>query len=101
MHQSSSRACLLCPRGRARLPGGRTRGRRPGLALFDLQPAVVDAGHVGGCGGALLQAELTEQRRHVVLYRLLGNEQPLADLPVGEAFADQLQDAALVGGQPC
>ena len=27
-----------------------------------------------------------EQRRHVVLHRLLGDEQPLADLPVGEAL---------------
>jgi len=60
---------------------------------------VEDTSHVGGCGGALLKAELAEHCRHVGLHRLLGNEQPLADLPVGQAFPDEHQDIALVRGQ--
>jgi len=49
--------------------------------------------------GAPLQAEFRQQVGHVVLHRLLGQEHPLADLPVGQAFADQLQHPPLLVGQ--
>src|ERR1700749_4692586 len=56
----------------------------------------------GGEGGALraaFHAELRVEPGYVVLPRLLGQEQPLADLPVGQPLADQLQDLALLVGQ--
>src|SRR5580692_12311328 len=43
-----------------------------------------DADGVGGGLSAALHAQLGEQGRHVVLHRLLGQEHPLADLPVGQ-----------------
>src|SRR5689334_14055227 len=46
-----------------------------------------------------LHAELGEQAGDVVLHRLLGEVQPLADLAVGEALADQGEDLPLPGGQ--
>src|ERR1700683_5376007 len=58
-----------------------------------------DADGVGGGLSAALHAQLGEQGRHVVLHRLLGQEHPLADLPVGQPFPDELQDLALLGGQ--
>src|SRR5579863_9651538 len=50
--------------------------------------------------GPPLHAELGEQRGHVVLDGLLGQEHPLGDLPVRQPFADQIQDAPLLLGQP-
>src|SRR5580704_19550467 len=58
-----------------------------------------DADRVGGGLGAALHAQLGEQARNVVLHRFLGQEHPLADLPVGQPLPDQLQDLALLGGQ--
>src|SRR5215469_436536 len=55
---------------------------------------------VGGRLGAALHAELREQGRDVVLDRLLGEEHPLADLPVGEPLADQLENPPFLRGQP-
>src|SRR5579859_4613412 len=53
----------------------------------------------GGGLGAALHAQLVEQRGHVVLHGLLGEEEVLADLPVGQALADELQDLLLLGGE--
>src|SRR4051794_25976006 len=56
----------------------------------------------GGQDGGLrapLEAELGQQVRDVVLDRLLGEEHPLADLPVGQALADQLEHGALLVAQ--
>src|SRR5581483_1415650 len=58
-----------------------------------------DPGGISGGLGAAFHAELGEQRRDVVLDGLLGQEDALADLPVGQAFADQLEDLALLVGQ--
>src|SRR5580700_11159418 len=58
-----------------------------------------DADGVGGGLSAALHAQLAKKGRHVVLHRLLGQEHPLADLPVGQSLPDQLQDLALLGGQ--
>src|SRR4249919_3248850 len=88
---------LADPGVQRRLPlGSRVPVDAPHVLVWFDRATVEGAGRIGGCGGALRQAELAEQHRHVVLHCLLGNEQPLADLPVGEAFPDQLQDAALV-----
>ena len=43
--------------------------------------------------GAALEAELGQQGGHVVLDRLLGEEHPLTDLPVGQPLGDELEDA--------
>src|SRR5690349_19487824 len=48
--------------------------------------------------GASFETELGEDARHVVLHRLLGEEQLLADLAVGQALGDQLEDATLLRG---
>ena len=61
---------------------------------------VEDAGGIGGGLGPALHAQLGEERGNVVLDRLLGEEQALADLPVGQALADQLKDPPLLLGQP-
>ena len=57
-------------------------------------------GRVGGGLSPALHAQLGEQRRHIVLDRLLGEEHALADLPVGQALADQLQDLLFLLGEP-
>ena len=49
--------------------------------------------------GSPFQAELGEQAGDVVLDRLLGQEQPLPDLPVGHPLGDAAQDLALLLGQ--
>src|SRR6202035_4184717 len=54
---------------------------------------------VGGGLGAALHAELGEEGGHVVLDRFLGEEEPVADLAVGEPFADQHEDAAFLVGE--
>src|SRR5579871_516424 len=80
----------------------RAQGRRsllPGTSVAALMLVVKHADRVGGGLRAALHAQLGEQRRHVVLHRLLGQEHPLADLPVGQPLPDQLQDRALLGGQ--
>src|SRR5580704_15704701 len=61
---------------------------------------IEDAHRVGRRLGAAHHAKLGEQRRHVVLHGLLGQEHPLADLPVGQPFPDQLQDPALLSAEP-
>src|SRR5690606_25146031 len=49
--------------------------------------------------GAALHAELREQRRHVVLDRLLGEPETLPDLPVGEPLRDEVEHLALAQGE--
>lgn len=73
-------------------PRSRVRARRAAAA----QP-----GDVGGGLGAPLHPELGEQGGDVVLDRLLGEVQPVADLPVGEALADEVEDPLLLVGQVC
>ena len=41
-----------------------------------------------------------QQVRDVVLHGLLGEEHPLADLAVGQALADEVEDLPLLLGQP-
>src|SRR6202451_3561196 len=54
---------------------------------------VEDAHRVGRRLSAAHHAELGEQRGHVVLHGLLGQEHPLAALPDGQPFTDQLPDS--------
>lgn len=56
-------------------------------------------GRVRGRLGAALHTEFGKQTRHVVLDGLLGEVQLGADLAVGEALADQVEDPALLGGE--
>jgi signal transduction histidine kinase len=58
------------------------------------------AGRVRGRLRAALHAQLGEQAGDVVLDRLLGEEEVLPDLPVGESLADQLKNPLLLRGQP-
>src|ERR1017187_3617543 len=62
---------------------------------------VAEGAHrVGGGLGAAFHAQLGEQRRHVILHRLLRQEHPLPDLPVRQPLPDQLQDPPLLPAQP-
>src|ERR1700730_1032268 len=79
--------------------GQGTRSLLPGTSAVAFVPVVEHADRVRGSLGAALHAQLGEQGRHVVLHRLLGQEHPLADLPVGQPLPDELQDLALLGGQ--
>src|SRR6266700_2633638 len=94
-----------CPEG-CREAGPGTKGIRSsvtGTCVILAVGVVVVAEHadrVRGRLGAALHAQLGEQRGHVVLHGLLGQEHLLADLPVGQPFPDQLQDPALLTGQP-
>src|SRR5438105_4042042 len=70
-----------CPPG-----GGNTQGRKSLISgtLVGLVLVVLVAEHadrVGGRLGAAFHAQLGEQRGHVVLHGLFGQEHPLADLP--------------------
>ena len=79
----------------------RSSSRRSEVGAELVRVAQVGAEH-GGLGAAL-HAELGQQARDVVLDRLLGEEQPLADLPVRQALGDEHEDLALLGverGQP-
>src|SRR3954454_14632934 len=58
-------------------------------------------GEVGGCFCAPGDLELGEDARDVVLDRLLGQGQVVADLLVGLAVGDLLQDPFLLGRQTC
>jgi signal transduction histidine kinase len=88
----------------AAMPGTRLEWRVPqGLDLLAAVGVVLiaeDAHRVGRRLGAALHAQLGEQRGDIVLHGLLRQEHPLADLPVGQPLADQLQDLALLRGQP-
>src|SRR5690242_15567496 len=89
-----------CPTSR-----GSAQGRKsliPGTVVRVVLVVVVaeDADRIGGRLGAALHAQLGEQRGHVVLHGFLGQEHPLADLPVGQSLPDQLQDLTLLRGQP-
>jgi hypothetical protein len=57
-----------------------------GAAALLVVVVAEDADRVGGRLGAALHAQLGEQRGHVILHGLLGQEHPLADLPVGQSF---------------
>ena len=118
--RAGRRAAGRARRGRGNRPG--MAGRRPPgggagpLAVLGCQvrprPSAVvrrvagvavlveDAGGVGGGLGPALHAQLGEERGDVVLDGLLGEEEALADLPVGQALADQLKDPPLLLGQP-
>ena len=52
-------------------------------------------GAVRGGLGPALHSQFGQQRRHVVLHGLLGQEEPFADLPIREAVGDQFQDLSL------
>jgi hypothetical protein len=53
----------------------------------------------GGRLRAALHAKLGQQRRHVVLHRLFGQEHALGDLAVGQSLADQVKHPLLLLGQ--
>src|SRR5690242_1260643 len=76
---------------------------RPGQGSVAPLPCLGAVGlELRGEGGGLraaAHAELGEDVRDVVLDRLLGQEEALADLPVGQALADELQDVPLLLGQ--
>lgn len=64
------------------------------MALLGLQSC-----HI--CGGlrAAFHAQFRQQAGHVILDRFLGEVKALADDPVGQALADQVEDLALLVGQ--
>ena len=74
-------------------------------ALIDVRRVSSDGGGAPQLGGQdrglgpPFQAELGQQVRHVVLDRLLGEEHPLADLPVGQPLPDELEHGALLLAQ--
>src|SRR3954454_5037531 len=68
--------------------------------LFGPAATVVGARREEGGLGTAAEAELGQQRRHVVLDRLLREPELLGDLAVREPFADQDEDPALLAGQP-
>src|SRR5690606_25630769 len=76
--------------GRLRTPPGRSAAA-PALGAL--------AGNPGSHLGAALQAHLRQQRGDVVLHRLLRDPQPLPDLPVRQAVADEVEHAPLGGGE--
>src|SRR4051794_25404528 len=81
--------------------GPSSRGRRAGRSLAGAGPGLVGS-ELGDERGGLRTAahvELGEDAGDVVLDGLLRPEQPVADLPVGQAVADELQDAAFLRGQ--
>src|SRR6185437_16922910 len=99
---AAGRSCAgrsRCPRrpdrGPAQPPGSVAWLRRVRNALVLEYP-----GRVGGGLSPALHAQLGEQGRYIVLDRLLGEEEALADLPVGQALADQLQDLLFLLGEP-
>src|SRR5690349_11658930 len=73
--------------------GGRARRGRP---LFGPRPV---GDRVRGGAGAGGQPELREHPSHVVLDGPGADEQPLADLGVGQAVADQREHLGLAAGQ--
>src|SRR5512135_3284192 len=80
---------------RMRGEGGNPQGRRSLLAgtvvrFGAVLEVVAEHPHrVGGRLGPALHAQLGEQRRHVILHRLLRQEHPLTDLPVRQPLPDQ------------
>ena len=73
---------------------------RPPPGPLGHDPAALgQAGGVGGRLGAPLHAQLGQQVRHVVLHGLLGQVHRLADLAVGLALGDQVEDAPLLRGE--
>src|SRR4051794_14492514 len=54
---------------------------------------------VGRGLGAAAHADLRQQAGDVVLHRLFREAQPVADLPVREAFGDEIQDPVLLIGE--
>src|SRR5213083_1069993 len=52
--------------------------------------------HICGGLGAPRQTELVEDPAHIVLYRLLGQEQRLADLTVGATLSQSRENLALL-----
>jgi hypothetical protein len=62
-------------------------------------PPVECADGVGGGLGAVVHTELGEEGRDVVLDGFLGEEQAVADLAVGEAFAEEGEDALFLASE--
>src|SRR5690349_19086510 len=60
---------------------------------------VADGCAVDGGLGATLHTQLGEQPGDIVFDRLLGQEQPITDLPVGEPVGDQAEDLPLPIGE--
>ena len=67
------------------------------MLFSDLRTITVRPIHSGL--GATLHAELRQQAGHVVLDGLLGEEQPFADLAVGQPVADQAENLTLARGE--
>src|SRR6185436_19876530 len=95
----------LCHASTLRTPGIWLYGRAaPLLGTFVTSPeqpliARASLGHVGRCFGSTRQAELIEDAADVVLDRLLGEEEDLADLPVRLALRELLEHLALLVGE--
>jgi two-component system, NarL family, sensor histidine kinase DevS len=81
-------------------PPGKYPLLAPGALPLGVGRVAEHAGRIGGRLRAALHAQLGEQAGDVVLDRLLGEEELLPDLPVGQALADQLEDPLLLRGQP-
>ena len=79
----------------------RRSARRSAVAVLAVRGLLLveDPRGVGGGLGAALHAELGEEGGDVVLDRFLGEEEAVADLAVGEAFADEGEDAAFLVGE--
>ena len=75
--------------------GPKSQGSVPALLMSPL----LEAGGVGRRLGPSAHTQLRQQVGHVVLDRFLGEEHPLADLPVREALGDQVEDLALLLGE--
>ena len=79
-------------------PGG--QGRRASVVgtlvgCLGTGGGLTDLGAEDGRLGAALHAELGQQRGHVVLDGLLGQEEPFADLAVGQSFRDEVENLSL------
>lgn len=55
--------------------------------------------HIGGRLRPALHSQFGQQARHIILDRFLGEVQSLADLAIGEPFADQVEDSAFLVGE--
>ena len=82
------------------LPVTRPRRNRPGDRSVRRAPAT-DLGGQHGSLGAAFHAQFHQQVRDVVLHRLLGQEESLTDLLVGQALTHQVEHPTLLVGQGC
>src|SRR6516162_5471602 len=96
----------LIPGGRScsSLMSRRCRGKAAGASVTSpisgAEFSAADAGGEPGGFSAAPHAELDEDASHVMLGCLAGDEQPLSDLGVRQALADQPQHLLLAPGEP-